>query len=89
MIMSTSDSHQINRLLTALRWSQPRLAAYVGVSQQTISRWIVSGKISSAPAQRLLDQLESDLAAGRIVADAAEPSTAVQAQGFASAHGGA
>ena len=88
------------------------MAGHLGVSQQTVSRWAVTGLVTNGAAQRLLDQLEADLAAGRIAPDPAAhhppgaaslatpelcpaspaslplPSTAAQAAGFCSAHGG-
>lgn len=50
---------RIERLRLALNWNQPRMAAYLGVRQATVSR-LESGQPESGPVSRLLDLLETE-----------------------------
>jgi transcriptional regulator with XRE-family HTH domain len=48
------------RLRAARAWTQPQMAAYLGVGQATVSR-LESGQAESGPVKRLLDLLEHDI----------------------------
>lgn len=67
---------RIERLRIAKNWSQPAMATYLGCSQATVSR-LENGQRESGAVSRLLDRLEQDIAAGRIVP---EPSVSIPAE---------
>ena len=54
-------------LSAALAWAQPDLAAFLGVSQSTVSRLALGGR-ETGPVARQLDQLQGGLASGVVVA---------------------
>lgn len=71
---------RVARLLETTGWTETALAAHLGVSQPTVHR-LKHGQREGGPMQRLLDQLESDLAAGRIApAGAADSVSSLPAQ---------
>ena len=53
---------RIESLRRAREWSQPRMAAYLGVSQSVVSRIETGAQAESGPIARLLDQLEAEIA---------------------------
>lgn len=74
---------RIERLRSLKGWTQPRMAAYLGVRQATVSR-LESGQPESGPVARLLDLLESEPAISEPAAPcAAEPNSGAVPEGAA------
>lgn len=64
-ILYSSRMSRTERLRHLLQWSQKRMADYLGQRQSTICR-LEAGQKETGPQSIVLDQLERDIAEGRI-----------------------
>jgi transcriptional regulator with XRE-family HTH domain len=53
---------RIERLRSLKGWTQPEMAAFLGLHQSQVSRMETGKQDESGPVSRLLDQLETELA---------------------------